>query len=577
MKLNNLFFALLLAITTIVVGCSKDEVVKEQSRIDASDIMLSLDKGTQTISFYAAGDWTASLSTTSWIKIDPMTRAGVAGESKVIVEWDKNTGTKERVAELTIAVRDENPVKIRLTQLPEKASLTVDKTELNLTVKPQAGNGRGQFVDTISVKSNIKWMLKNIPAWIEYSTVGDKEPQEGIPTDIQLIISADPKKFDQTVMNSTIQLGAAASSDLDVALEVSAETVLKALDADKNPVSKLTIEKSVGSNNKFVASFHLVANASWEVKSLPEWVSVSLQNNSEEYASTLLTDIVVWFNMTNDQLDTEALSGKAVFVNKQTNTELSLDLDFKGTGNDYFEYEIDHNPDQLFDASAYDSNRNPVPVAILAKPMKMYTSVDYHDIMDAPFAVHFVHSSRGIVMQRPANWLYVGFPQEPFAGKSPVISKELELSVQDRMNDLGDKFEDRYAYMIVTPASVQFDDMFEGGQLKLEYEIAAVLIGQKGMTRPPFSSDIPETVSFSAAGGEQIFSQLSGHEELGAQVQDDSWLTIDFAWTDEGLKIKVITKPNTTGAKRSQTAAITEWVGEDQVTLYEFVVAQSAE
>ncbi|MGL5731757.1 MAG: hypothetical protein ACRCX5_11645, partial [Bacteroidales bacterium] len=72
MNYNKLFIASFLSILLMVVGCSKDEtVIKESSKIDTKDILLSLEAGKETISFYAADAWTASLSTTSWIKIDP--------------------------------------------------------------------------------------------------------------------------------------------------------------------------------------------------------------------------------------------------------------------------------------------------------------------------------------------------------------------------------------------------------------------------------------------------------------------------------------------------------------------------
>ncbi|MGL5787230.1 MAG: BACON domain-containing protein [Bacteroidales bacterium] len=577
MKLNKLFFAVLLAITAFTVSCSKDEAVtKDPSKIDASDIMLSLEKGNQTISFYASADWTAALSTTSWIKIDPMTRAGVAGESKVIIEWEANTSIKERVAELTIAVKDENPVKIKITQLSEKPTLIIDKSELNLVVKPNAGNGRGQFVDTISVKSNIKWTLKNLPAWIEYSTVGDKEPQEGVPSDIQLIISADPKKFDQTVMSASIKLGAASNEDNDVVLEVSAETILKAVDADKNEVSKLTLAYSAESGGRYVANFNMLSNTSWKIKECPVWAQPSRMDNAYEYASNLDTKVAFWFHVETKDLDIEALKGNVVFVNEQTNTTVAFELVFPGTGADYFEYNLEVDPDAPFGPSMFDENWNEIPGAT-SKDFEMFTGRSFTDLSDAPFAVHFVSSEYGIAKPIPAHWANVEMKQSLKSGRAPLFSTQMTLYVNNRSEFMEpNPYSARYAYMIVTPADVLFDDLFEGDRLKQEYQNIAKLFGQNGLPRPPFTTDIPQDVAFTVDGGSQTFSVLSGPDQIGSEVEDSSWLSVDFKWTDEGLKIVVEAKPNTTGKARTQTATISEWVGEDQFTLQEFTVSQSA-
>lgn len=581
MKLNKLFFALLLAITTLAVSCSKDEVVKEQSRIDTSDIMLSLEKGTESISFFAADEWTAALSTTSWIKIDPMTKGGQAGESKVTIEWEKNTSVKERVADLTIAVRGESPVKIRLTQFPEKASLTVSKSELNLVVKPNAGNGRGQFVDTISVKSNIKWTLKNIPAWIEYSTVGDKEPQDGIPTDIQLIISADAKKFNQTVMSSILKIGAADASDLDAEIAVSAETVLKSLDKDMNAVTTLPLTYST-SLSKYAASVKMVSNAMWKVKECPQWAQPSYLNNATEYASTLNTEITVWFTIDSKDLDTDKLSGNVVFVNEQTNTTVSFELTFKGTGTDFFEYNLILNPDAPFEAKGMDENWNPIPGAT-SIDFPMTTGKEYTGIHDAPFKFHFVNSHYGIAQQEPAYWANVEIKQDFRSTKSPLITKELTVFVQDRQEGEENPYEGRYAYMIATPANVEFDDLFdENGKLKAEYENVAKLFGQKGLEEPKFESAIPELIMFTAEGAEKSFEIINGPSMISTDLAYmHPWIELSFKMNEMGRPSGIVikTKPNTTGKARSQVIKVKEYkpATDSEVDIYEFTVTQTAE
>ncbi|MGL5785337.1 MAG: BACON domain-containing protein, partial [Bacteroidales bacterium] len=462
MNYNKIFFASFFALLLMVVGCSKDDtVIKESSKIDTKDILLSLEAGKETISFVAADTWTASLSTTSWIKIDPTTRAGEAGDSKVIIEWDKNASIKERVTDLTIAVKGENPVKIRLVQFPDAPMLTADKQELNLVVKPTAGSGKGQFVDTISVKSNIKWTVKNMPAWIEYSTVGDKEPQEGVASDIQLVISANPAKFDQTLMDATIQLGQNGNEDYDVAVHVTAETIMKAIGADNAEITSLQLEYSSGASNQYTASFNLLSNTSWKLTECPQWLQPSKEDNSEEYAANLNTNIKCWFHVQTTDLDTEALKGNVVFVNEKTKTTLSLEVVFPGTGLDYFENNLELNPDEPFKAKQYDENWNPIPGAT-SKDFDMFTAVDYKSLDDAPFTVHFVSSRYGIAESVPAHWAGVDLAQEFKTGKSPLISKRLSLYVRDRNEYMeANPYEKRFAYMIVTPKNVTFDDLFD--------------------------------------------------------------------------------------------------------------------
>lgn len=584
MKLNKLFFALLLAITTFAVSCSKDDsITKESSRIDTKDIMLTVEKGTETISFFAADDWTASLSASSWIKIDPMTKSGKAGESKVVIEWVDNSSVKERVADLTIAVRGENPVKIRLTQLPEKASLIVDKSALNLVVKPNAGNGRGQFVDTISVKSNIKWMLKNIPSWIEYSTVGDKEPQEGVVTDIQLIISADPKKFDQTVMNSTLKLGTADGADLDVAIDVTAETILKAVNKDMQSVTSLPLTFSSATGSKYAASVKLISNGLWKLKEYPQWAQPSAKDNATEYAATLNTEITFWFSVDSKDLDTDALKGNVVFVNEQTNTTASFELTFPGTGVNYFEYDLIISSDAPFDATPkYDAQWNPIPGST-SMDFNMYTGRDYNHLGEAPFAVHFVNSNYGIAQQIPARWAGVEILPDFKSTKSLLVGKKLSLYVNPRQEFEDDPYSARYAYMIVTSADVKFNDLFtENGKLKHEYENVAKLFGQHGLEEPKFDSAIPETISFAANGGESVYEIYSGPSMIGTTLEyGHPWIEITFEKNEmdrpSGMIIK--TKPNTTGKERKEVITITEYKPstDSEVDIYEFTVTQAAE
>lgn len=582
MKLNKLFFAVLMALTVFTVGCSKDEdVVKDQSKIDTEDILATIEKGSKSITFYAANDWTASLSTTSWVKIDPMTKAGVKGNAEVKIEWEANTGIKERVADLTILVNGESPVKIRITQLPDQPIVTVSKESLNLLVDKMAANGKGQFVDTISVKSNIKWTLKNMPAWIEYSTVGDKEPQEGVSTDIKLVVTANPKKFNATEMVGAFQIGKADATDLDATVEVKAVTELKALDEDKNPVSKLILVQSAGTGNKYAASFRMVSNTSWTLKEYPKWATPSKSNNSEEYAENLHSEITVWFAMETKNLDTEELRGNVVFVNEQTKTEVSMEIIFPGTGVNFFEFTINLTPDTYFDATNMDEQWNPIPGAFTELNFTMYSGKDYSSINEAPYRIHFVNTRNGLEYPEEAFWLGVDMAAGRKATKSPLISKQLTLWVQSRNMDFANKYENRYALMVITPKNVEFDDLFgDNGKLKLEYRDIAIQVNQKGFNQEGFESAIPEVVNFAAAPGEQEFEVFKAFF-IRHQMEDDSWASIEYLLGDydkvEGMKIKV--NANTTGQARSQKVQMLQYkeANDTEEVVYEFTINQAAE
>ncbi|MGL5786215.1 MAG: hypothetical protein ACRCX4_05320, partial [Bacteroidales bacterium] len=163
----------------------------------------------------------------------------------------------------------------------------------------------------------------------------------------------------------------------------------------------------------------------------------------------------------------------------------------------------------------------------------------------------------------------------------PLISKRLSLYVRDRNEYMeANPYEKRFAYMIVTPKNVTFDDLFDqSGELKLEYQNTAKLFGQDGLSRPPFESEIPAEVLFKAGASEQRFAVLSGPEALGSIVEDASWLVVDFNWTEEHtLEVLVKAEANTSGKRRSQNVSIIEWVEatQSEEVVYEFIVTQEA-
>lgn len=591
---KKIFFSFATAALLSVVACSSDKedsVLKETSKIEISDFSVSVADGDTTLNFYAAANWRATLNTTSWINIDPTTKGGSKGENKIILQWAANSGIKQREATLTITVDGENPVQVKVLQLPNQPVVLVDKNESVLKIDHKAANGRGEFRDTLTVTSNIKWTVKETADWFSYEVLGNVEPQEGVPTTIQMIVKGDTKKFNAAEMAGNIVIGNSTMHDYDQEVSVKAISELKVVEVDNEEmsVSKVMMAYAPEAGGKFIGRIRLVSNTSWSISQMPEWASASNLNNDDIYPNSLFTNRVVSFVVNDEDLDTEELRKTILIHDDKTGLKAPVELVFPGTGNDYFECKLAFTPDFKFSASRFQMpNYEPIPNAILEWDFDVISAQNFASVEDAPFNVHFVHLMNGYTpVMMPAKWLYIDMVQS--FGRAALNVKKMVLSVQDRntgMDFMNNLYEDRAAYMFMVPKNVNFEDLFdESEEIKEEYLNIARMIIQKGVTMPKPETNMPELFNFNAAGGRSEtyevsnFSMVSAYID-GEAVDPSSWVSVEFD-NEEGTPygIRVVTQPNTTGAERSVVMELRNYVeatDSDELVIA-ITVVQSAE
>lgn len=555
MKMQNftktLFFSFATVALLSAVSCSSDDdVVSENSKIEINNFEVAVAEGDSVLSFYAASNWSATLSTTSWIEIDEMTKVGSKGNSKVILKWKASTSIKERIADLTIAVDGETPVVIRITQLPNAPFVKIDKEESILNIDKKAANGRGQFRDTLTIQSNIKWAVKEQSNWIEYEVLGNIEPQEGVPTSIQMVLKGKPAAFDAAEMEGVLVVGKASETNLDNTVAVKAFSTLSVESAvDGTPLTQIVLNRAVEAGNQFIGRMVVKANTSWRILNAPSWVHVSATDNATEYAASLITNKTVAFTVNDEDLDTESLKQQIIVIDEKTGLESEVELYFPGTGNDFFESKLEFTPDFKFDASDRTWNFN------------MLSAQDYTSLETAPFKFYFVHMIKGMWPSRnEADWAWVELNDMP--ARAALNTKSMTLMVSDRnmmFDELNDKFEERSAYMIVVPNSVSFDDLFIGDtdDLKEEYLSTASMIIQKGVTLPKPDTNMPEYLSFGVEGGTSDTYEVSNFDKVSTYVDNNVidpnfWVKVEFDYDESspsGIRLK--TQPNKTGKERT--------------------------
>ena len=607
MKMLNLkksMFVSFAAVTLLgAVACSESDdkgLTGAFSKIEVKDFSISVAQGDSAILFYAANDWTATLSNSSWISIEESTKVGTKGDSKVILRWKEHTGIKERATELTIAVANENPVRVKITQLPNKPILLIDQEESQLVVDRKGANGRGLFTDTLTVNSNIKWTIKEKPSWIEYNILDNKEPQEGVPTTIRMVLVGSSALFDKAEMAGEIVLGAAASEEMNQSLSVKAvsEMVVLASDSesDNTPISKIVMARSGSAGDRFVAQLVVSANTGWELENVPAWAEASASNNEIEYGKYLITKKVISIVMKDGSLDTDQLTQTVRFHDSKTGLQQEVEIVFPGTGDNYFESRLTLPLDFSFDATAFLPDWTEIPGAVLSFDFDMISVGDYNTIEDAPFQFFFLEANNGFYYKKEVYWANVYMAEVPTT-RAPLTTKRLTLAVNDRnMGMEENKTETRQAYMVIAPKNVRFEDLFEPGTEDLKESYAGTYISQRGIAMADPETDIPNVVPFEKAGGEQYFT-MSGITNLSLYIRDFSkpedawdawvlfsaehWVSYKAESDDSGYPayLTLAAAENTTNKKREYLVRLTEFreATQEEVIVKEFTISQLGE
>lgn len=582
-KSTLLWLSFVLLATVSFTACSdedKDEVA--QSRVEIADFTVDQTEGAITLEFFAAANWTASLSSTSWIQLDPTTRSGGAGESKLKLEWQENTGVSERKSTLLLQIGNEPTYRIEVMQYPDQPVIVVSKTQLNLEVRPEAAGGKGLFTDTLVVNSNIRWDIEGLPSWVTLDANG--EPAEGRQTTIRLIFTGDASKFNKAEMTGSFKLTRISTPTVESVLDIKAVSTIDAINEEGASIQQIVMAPSPIVQDRYYAEFKIISNTDWELKNIPDWVATSTIDNATAYEGSLQTEQTVRFMMEN--LDTERLSQKLQFTSAKTGAIKEVDLIFPGTGDDFFEVALYFQPDFEFAASAYDSNWNPLPSAKLDLPFSI-TSRAYTNPNDAPYTIYFVKYENGWTYAEEATWVGVEAVQG-LATRAQLVTKEFDLYVNDRrMGYDPNPTQKREALMLAVPKGVAFEELFIEWteDLKPEYEEKTYRITQSALSggSTNFFADFADEDTIPAAGITKIYRFETDAENFSVFAEAPEWAhVVDLVrdeFSGEVVGVEVIYEPNTTKELRVTNIHFTNYntqIG-DEETLFTLFVEQLGE
>ncbi|MEG0948608.1 MAG: hypothetical protein RSE51_07450 [Bacteroidales bacterium] len=589
---KTMFVSFATAALLSAVACSESDdknITELPSKIEVADFSVTTAQGDSTLTFYAANNWSATLNTTSWISIDPSTKLGPKGNAEIKLLWKESTSLKERSADLTIAVENEAPVKIRITQFSNEPSLVINQESSALKVDIKGNDGHGLFVDTLVVNSNFGWEVKQKPSWLDYSFL-DKESQEGVLTEVTLILTGRHAEFDAAQMNGNLVLGASNSDAFDQTIPVTAKSVLYAYHSgiDQTEVSELTLAPLGSAGNRFAATMLVHSTGLWKVQDVPAWLTVSAFDNSVEYQRNILSTKEITVLVDRENLDTDANEATIKIVNEKTGQSSDIKIVFPGTGADYYETLIELGKDFSFDATRRTEDYVPVPNAVLERDFEIISAQSYGSVAEAPFQFFFVKSDKGFTYKEEVSW--VGADLKAAQARTPMEKRAFELYVTDRRDDWMDlnKEEERQAYMVIAPKGVAFEDLFMAGteDLKEEYVEKAVFIAQKGLPMAKPETSLPEEIAFAAEGGETEWFTASNFNMVSFMINkeiipDDAWIRVELDYDEMGNVTGVMlkAKPNTTGKERSYTIELLNFVEatQSEELVMTITVTQSAE
>lgn len=605
--LNKIFFMLFLTIG-VVTSCSDDDEKQSKggiSVIDVTPIAIGVDAGEKIIEFTAANDWTAALSTTSWINIDKTTRTGGKGSAKVKFSWDEKTSVEKRDAKLTILVSGEEPFVINITQMGTSAELNIDKTDLDLALNKEIGEN-GEFRDEIVVISNIEWVIKNKPEWINIQSEDGKTPTEG-PTVIRLFVSAnhDSKAFNAPNMTGTFIIGLKDDSSMDKTIKASSSSDFNLFEFGNDlPITQIELDVT-GYDGPFV-SVNVKGDSRWTlIKSDADWLDIEGENNDIEYDGDIENEKSINLSVPIDKYDTGLLETTITFKNMLTGLERPLKVIFPGMGNDYIKLDIFMPQDFKVPASSTKWNGEVINDIDMKFEFSLLSSKSYTSFEDMPFKFYFFKTNEyGYpTIKEEMNWVTAAISDAP-SSRVGLTNKKITLTFEDRnINpDIDVKDENGYVThdksyvrstaLVVVPKTVQLDDMFEDqdGQfvLKGEYRDNYQIFSQNGVFVPKIEPALPSEINFEVAGGEKEFrfikspSYISPHikvDNIEKMLVNHEWITYvpgDYVGEDRLTFIKFVVSENMGNEAREEIITIKSenLIDEKSVNVCTFVIKQ---
>lgn len=569
----------LLAVAAFTVtACSDDDddnIVPEPFTKDLT--FTSAAKDTVLV-FNAYADWKASVTKSDVVEIKSA-KTGKAGEVKLEIQVFENTTFAARDAEIRISDGRSGNNVYKIKQAPTLRNVNFSKT-LNFTQTDDL------FTDTVTVVANVAWEVSKMPEWVKSyeKTNNELMPQDGVRTEIELVIVADNSKFTTTKMEGEIEFSDKTGAIYPLPVEFAGFTPHVDFYVVNEAEEEVSVDKLVLAMNdqdEYMVKVIVKSNVGWVVTA-PDWVEET--NVIGEPQNALETEISVWLKMNKGEYDTDPLTESVNFDAEAVNFHKAIDLVFPGVGNSYMDFEREAIFDRVLPA-------NPFAEDAWTLSFEAYASNDNYKF------VLIDYGSGDWLRNVEIGWASVMPGPEGYSipTRSPILKEKWEIKAWGS----NDQDHPRYAMMFMIPADMDPSELFDPN---------TPLLDEEGNPREDWGDPVyqlkPEWegkgthFSQAAAQVDYYFTVISGIEnnrlEVGPEAKNytievdtdceqltmmldgqypgmDSWVTMSFEAFSEGKLILQVTKNATDKSRKG----IITLVDQNEKELYQFDLIQS--
>lgn len=455
-----------------------------------------------TISFTATSDWTARPSH-GWLSLSKMT-GGAGDHTIILMVADNDNFDKSRVGTITITDKvSKKSVDILVTQGAKNAELTFSsesqegmELEIISDLKEPANN---RIEGSVDVASNYDYEIKFDKDWLGYQTSINDDGS----TNINFKVTDYDKLYnDGGYGESTCTVSFVYASQTRAANTVTYKVKFPGItpyvefyvsnEEEAEAVSSIELEegdyiyKENEDDTEFI-TIHTYLKSAVYIKSNIAWENVesdkflfeknSAKNNSSTFFDSNTSVKVVLKEMTLDDID-----DNISFTDKKNPQEPfgKLNVTVKGLGNDYvfLDWSVFQPVDQITNHFMFEG-AGEGPYLPIQKEFVVKTTNPRKEKVFALNVSSNLHYDIQGVLDDEAKWVQLLEP-EGYVGTTLKEGKWM-VRVGDRGDDSDlDQKAPRYFALVAAPSTVNsFEELFEGGYLKEEFEKNCIILGQK--------------------------------------------------------------------------------------------------
>lgn len=613
MKISMIYLRRLLAACLLIVAfaaCNDDETSSSGSvslLSDAEEVCLAKEEVVE-IAISSTGDW-AAVPSKGWLKLS--TIQGTSGENqKIKVTVASNETFSQRIG--TVVIKDKvsgKSVEVKITQGAKDAKFVFSEATTTL----QINNEKREIVGQVKVTSNYDWSI-SIPEkdnWLTYQ-IGERDANS-----CTIRFYAEPDKMDNyNAREALVSFNYASATRTPVA-----ETHQVLFDGIKpevvfnrpygeTGVTDIRLEDMFGTG-EYEATVIIKSNIAWSLKQIPDFVDVTILDGNKS-AKFFETETNLILSLKADKLNTGDLEGGLQTFDAALNEPSSvLKIQLGGVGEHYvfidpstFKPESAMVPCFMFDASSEDGYSSILKNFFVRASNQAKVNFYLVKLQNSwGYPSKDAYNDYGILVSNDVTNRWGGVdPIETPMTRRPVEGKEWQLWLKSRDDfegQLSNSKKDRFFALLAVSADLAptYDDLFDTeGNLKEVFSSQIIKVGQKA--KPVnyyfYSEDITDgkLIEVDAKGKTIIISYETDAESMGVYEDVVKYSDKPFEWKGASLansemlaadfkdgKIYLTVKPNKTGAKRSTTCGIGNYVegSETDYLLISFPIEQAAE